>query len=100
MIVYQPYYVSWWDDPQINYNLVGPHWISGNRPFMGGMQMAISAAVMAISDEDAMKQILEAHEFDVELDWIHIAAQPLGWVPMYNKNLPHRERMIWNQKPN
>ena len=99
----RPYQVAWWDHPVVDFNLRNPWWWAESRTLNIGdnrtvRQYRINAAVMATSPEDAMSQIVGAYDCDVELQWLFIKEQPLGWSP-YSEQRPEKPGMIWDQRP-
>lgn len=98
----RPYRVSWWDDPNVMFELNTPWWeeqfarvIEINPRTQYTKQMLV-AAVMATSPEDAKRQIQDAYEDTVDLDWIYVVAEPLGWSP-FTKNRPKEPGVVWDQ---
>lgn len=101
----RPYCVSWWDDPYIEFHLVGvPHWVIcettknvNDNQFIS--QYCFLATVMATDQHDAARQITEAYDFeDPDIEWCFVEEQPLGWSP-FSGNKPRKDWMVWNQRP-
>lgn len=99
----RPYQVAWWDDPNTSFELRTPWWATARRTLNLGdnhftYQYGITAAVMAISPEDAKQQIVQAYAREVELEWHSVEVQPYGWTPV-TKERPLQPGQIWDQRP-
>lgn len=94
----KPFLVSWWDDQDSGFHFTGPMWVTDRRMKDGTNQLAISAAIMADTEEHAKHQVTQAYHLEVDLEWTLIQQQPFGWRPL-NENQMKETGAIWRQKP-
>lgn len=68
-----PFWVSWWDDPVVYFELHSPWWFSGLRYTDSDDeedgQSSVCAAVMATSEDHAKQLIADAYDKPVTLEW-------------------------------
>lgn len=92
----KPFWVSWWGDRDVEFTWHGPWWISGWRGAYGGDddQPSICAAVMATDQEHAMRQLVDAHDRQVTLEWRSANEREAGWQP-WSDRFPRAGWMKW-----
>lgn len=100
----KPFWISWWDDEDIVFELHSPWWFTGHR-FNGSDddeddrgQASVCAAVMAIDAEDAMRLVVEADDDPVVLDWRFVSGKPDGWSPFCDR-FRRADWMCWPLSP-
>lgn len=93
----QGFWISWWSDPAVSFELHSPWWRSGWRTNADDTeQSSICAAVMAEDEDDAKRIITEAHDAPVDLEWRFAEAKPEGWTP-YNDRFRQATWMRWGR---
>lgn len=93
-----PYWVSWWRDLSVGFELHSPWWVSGYR-YVGddGIEQAsICAAIMAEDDVDAQRRVIAAHDREPHyLEFRFANERDADWSPFCDRF----ERADWMQWP-
>lgn len=96
-----PYWVSWWRDPSVGFELHSPWWVTGYR-YVGLPaieQASICAAIMAEDDIDARCRVALAHDREPQnLDFRFSASKAAEWSPFCDR-FPRASWMVWPGTP-
>ncbi len=69
----KPFWVSWWVDPKIGFEIPTAWWVTGYRAVDGNlegeMQACVCAAIMAYNATDAKHEIAGFHDDPVQLEF-------------------------------
>lgn len=86
-----PFWVSWWDDLVVSFELHSPWWFSGCR-FHGLedddedlSQSSVCAAIMAADEAHVRRLIGEAYDVPVTLEFRFVEPRPVGWSPFSDR---------------
>jgi len=96
-----PFWVSWWDDPVVSFEIHSPWWFSGMRfnnsgdDDDDGGQSSVCAAIWATSEDDAKRQVVESYDDPVTLEWRFAEERHPQWTP-FSDRFQRRDWMHWN----
>ena len=85
------FWVSWWQDGEVSFELHSPWWRSGMRA--DGVS-SICAAVMAADIPSAKAIIEKAHDKPVSIAWRFVEIMPDDWTP-FNDRFRRADWMKW-----
>ena len=93
----RPFWVSWYQDLSIGFELHTPWWVSGWRMVSEDVnQGTICAAIMATSEDDAQRRVVAAHDREPHhLEFRFVNEQEPGWTPFCDRF----ERADWMRWP-
>ena len=91
-----PYWVSWWQDLSIGFELCSPWWESGYRRAGDVEQASICAAIMAENDVDAQRRVAAAHDREPHhLEFRFANERAADWSPFCDR-FPRADWMHWH----
>lgn len=98
------FWISWWDDHVVSFELQRPWWFSGCR-FHGVeeddedlSQSSVCAAVIADDADHAKRLIVEAYDVPVALEWRFVEECPADWSP-FSDRFGRGDWMQWPDTP-